>query len=62
VELYLHSPIRLLGVVLRKHSDNFTFTFNDVVLRTDFQYYLSLVLRFYMKRIHAPGDVPLPAI
>jgi hypothetical protein len=29
VELYLHSPIRLHGVVLslkKKHSDNFTFT------------------------------------
>jgi hypothetical protein len=29
VELYLHSPIRLHGVVLslKKHRDNFTFTF-----------------------------------
>jgi hypothetical protein len=29
VELYLHSPVRLHGVVLRegKHRDNFTFTF-----------------------------------
>jgi len=31
VEMYLHSPVRLHGVVLRwgEHRDNFTFTFTQ---------------------------------
>jgi hypothetical protein len=36
VELYLHSPIRLHGVVisLRKHRDNFTFTLETTMTIT----------------------------